>query len=180
MRRSPRGLRASSSCGQVRGRAEISLQRVFGSACYRCSWTGFPIACNDFSHSLSTATPKCTACSQLCTSVVVCFCIFLLPQLAQLVELDHRPQDGMNLCVICVTCCDDAGRFQEAIAHYSAQIHDAKRQADDLQQLHPHLGLLYCNRALAHLKLKQFFPVSHVSIADQQAASQHHFRLIAQ
>ncbi|KAA6428841.1 MAG: hypothetical protein FRX49_01716 [Trebouxia sp. A1-2] len=51
-----------------------------------------------------------------------------------------------------------SGRFQEAIAHYSAQIHDAKRQADDLQQLHPHLGLLYCNRALAHLKLKQFFP----------------------
>jgi len=83
--------------------------------------------------------------------------------------VDHKP--GMTLCAVCLTCCDTAGRFQEAIAHYSTEIDDAKREADDLQQLCPHVGLLYCNRALAHLKLKNFFPVSPVSIADQQAAN---------
>ncbi|DBB01102.1 hypothetical protein WJX77_003106 [Trebouxia sp. C0004] len=51
-----------------------------------------------------------------------------------------------------------SGRFQEAIAHYSTEVNEVKREADDLQQLCPHLGLLYCNRALAHLKLRQFFP----------------------
>ncbi|DBA93475.1 TPA: hypothetical protein ACH3X3_013979 [Trebouxia sp. C0006] len=51
-----------------------------------------------------------------------------------------------------------SGRCQEAISHYSTEINDAKREADDLQQLCPHLELLYCNRALAHLKLRQFFP----------------------
>ena len=71
---------------------------------------------------------------------------------------DHKP--SMILCAVCVTCCDDAGRFTEAITHYSSEINDAKQEPQKPQQLCPHLGLLYCNRALVHLKLKQFFPVS--------------------
>lgn len=62
-----------------------------------------------------------------------------------------------------VTCHIGAGNFQHAAACYTAAIDALKPD----KSLHQQLAVLYSNRALANLKLNQFFAVSLASRSAQ-------------
>ena len=64
----------------------------------------------------------------------------------------------------CNTCFDAAGEYEQAVAGFTTAINTFRRADVDCQGPHAHLGVLHCNRALAHLKLKQWFPVSETCI----------------